>query len=166
MDPLAALGLAAAVVQFVDFGIEIFRKSNEILHSASGASAENTSIKNTTSDLQVLLQNIKDSQPPVNAGTDIPAEQVSLNSLVVSCNEVGDELLKLVRDVSAGPGAGKRKSLAAALSSAWSRKQIQEITDMLERYKKQLNMNILVALRYGQQRSIRIHCWTIADINV
>ncbi|PMD58404.1 uncharacterized protein K444DRAFT_614188 [Hyaloscypha bicolor E] len=117
MDPLTALGLAAAVVQFVDFGVEIFHKSKEILHSASGASVENASIKTTTSDLQRLLEKIKNSQPHIPPGSDVPAEQVSLNSLVESCNELGDELVKLVRDVSAGPGAGKWKSLSAALSS-------------------------------------------------
>jgi hypothetical protein len=166
MDPLTALGLAAAVVQFVDFGVEIFHKSNEILHSASGASVENASIKITTLDLQLLLEKIRNSQPRIPPGSDVPAEQISLNSLVESCNELGDELLKLVRDMSAGPEAGKWKSLAAALSSVWSRKRIQETANLLERYQKQLNMNLLVSLRYFQLRSIRTHRWTIADIHV
>jgi hypothetical protein len=151
MDPLTALGLAAAVVQFVDFGIGVFRKSNEILHSASGASVENASIKDTTLDLQLLLEKIKDSQPRIPAGSSIPSEQLSLISIIEGCNEVGNDLLKLVESVSAGPGAGKRKSIAAALALTWSRNRFQETAGRLERYKKQLSMNILVSLRYFNQ---------------
>jgi len=147
MDPFTALGLAAAVVQFVDFGIEIFHKSNEILTSATGGSVDNTSIIDTTRDLQFLLEKIKESQPKIPRSTILPPDQASLNDLVDNCNDIGDDLLKLARKGAIGPGAGRRKSLAAALSTVWSAKQIKEKSDRLEKYQKQLNTNIMVSLR-------------------
>jgi hypothetical protein len=42
MGPLSALSFAAAVVQFVGFGIEVIHKANEIQHSVQEASPKHT----------------------------------------------------------------------------------------------------------------------------
>jgi hypothetical protein len=148
MDPLTALSLASAVVQFVDFGIKVFSKGNEIHQSATGSSVENTEINDNTETLHTLLQNIQDSQPNIPSGTKLPSEQESLNRLVWSCRNLGNRLLDLTEKTSAGPNAGRWKSVGAAVSAVWSAKDIMETARRLDRYRDQLNFNIVVSLRY------------------
>ena len=45
LDPMAALGLAGNIVQFVDFSIKLVGKVHEIHKSVDGALAENLDIE-------------------------------------------------------------------------------------------------------------------------
>lgn len=44
MDPLSSLGVAGNVIQFVDFGIKLVSRFNQIYRSADGALQENTQL--------------------------------------------------------------------------------------------------------------------------
>ena len=61
MDPLSALSVAAAVVQFVDFGIEILVKGKELYESANGALSENIPIQAASERLQSLAGDLQTS---------------------------------------------------------------------------------------------------------
>lgn len=54
MDPVSALGVAAAVVQFIDFGTRIALKGKEIYKS--GDLRANTELGETTDRLQILIK--------------------------------------------------------------------------------------------------------------
>lgn len=60
MEALAALGLAAAVVQFVDFGSRLVSKSQQLYHS--GALLGNVDMEDTAKRLQVLVGPLQVSQ--------------------------------------------------------------------------------------------------------
>lgn len=45
LDPLTAISLASAVVQFTDFGIKLVTGSIELYHSADGANAERSNLE-------------------------------------------------------------------------------------------------------------------------
>jgi len=56
MDPVSTLSLAAAIVQFVDFGCRVLDKSQEIYKSASGNLAENIETQSVTEQLKTLTE--------------------------------------------------------------------------------------------------------------
>jgi hypothetical protein len=61
MDPLSALSVAAAVVQFVDYGTKIVSKGRELYKSADGALSENIKLDTTATRLPSLSSTFEDS---------------------------------------------------------------------------------------------------------
>jgi len=145
MDPLTALSLASAVVQFVDFGISILKAGNEVYRRLDGCSIRNAAIEDVTTDLQELMDRLK-VQPPKSSGTPLTPAQASLNCLVQRCSDTAQELLGRLKEVKAN-GRGIWKTIPAAFLAVWSKKDIEEISERLESYQVQLNTHILAALR-------------------
>jgi hypothetical protein len=58
MDPLSALGVAAAVVEFVDFGAEIISTAREICESSVGATKRNSTYEITVSEFEQLSKKL------------------------------------------------------------------------------------------------------------
>lgn len=79
MDPLAALGLAANIVQFFDFARELFSEPREIYHSAYSASAENEFLEFLTTDLNLLTKKLQNA--PATAGSE-------LKNIALKCQEI------------------------------------------------------------------------------
>jgi len=61
LDPVSALGVAAAVVQFVDYGTQIVSKGRKIYRSGDGTLAENVELEATSSRLRDLAAPIQKS---------------------------------------------------------------------------------------------------------
>lgn len=61
MEPVAALGVAAAVVQFVDFSSRLVSKGHELYHSATGELAENAEMEKASKRLQELVEPLQSS---------------------------------------------------------------------------------------------------------
>ena len=59
MEPLSALSVAAAVVQFVDFGSSLVSKSREIYKSSQGASIGQAESEIATKRLVDLNERLK-----------------------------------------------------------------------------------------------------------
>ena len=59
MDPLAALSVAAAVIQFVDFGLTLTSEGVELYES--GSLAENDELELITIDLSILIAKLEQS---------------------------------------------------------------------------------------------------------
>jgi hypothetical protein len=64
MDPISALGLAAAVCQFVDFGTKIIHTIYSIHQSANGATQENGDLAKLTTTLRDLQTRLAAPQMP------------------------------------------------------------------------------------------------------
>lgn len=62
LDPLAALSLAASIVQFVDFSSKILSDSYEIYKS--GSTSHHEGIKSITTDLTTLVRRIQNDLEP------------------------------------------------------------------------------------------------------
>lgn len=61
MDPVSALGLAAAVVQFVTFGSKLLTSASEIWNSSADASVDILSLESVYSKLGALNANLGDA---------------------------------------------------------------------------------------------------------
>lgn len=86
MDPVSALGVAAAVVQFIQFGSSLASKATEIYKLSEAALAENIECDDASQRLKELCQKIK------NANDD----EVALKKVCEGCIEVAEELETLL----------------------------------------------------------------------
>jgi hypothetical protein len=98
MDPISALGLAAAACQFVDFGTKIIHTTYNIHQSADGATQENGDLAKLTTTLRDLQTRLAAPQTPSKSrGND--ADQKALEGLAARCREIAVDLLKLLGDL-------------------------------------------------------------------
>jgi hypothetical protein len=61
MDPFSALSVAANIVQFIAYGINIVSKGNQLYKSTNGALFENVELQEATIRLQQLSRNFDKS---------------------------------------------------------------------------------------------------------
>ena len=54
MEPLSALAIASAVVQFVDFGAKVFSKSVDFYNSTEGSLPTNVELSSIVEDLSLI----------------------------------------------------------------------------------------------------------------
>lgn len=147
MDPLSALGVACAVTQFIDFGAEVLSKGYEISKSVDGATESNSEVEAITADIENLSERISKSlllQPrlgPTNAN------DVALTKMCQGCQDIATILLARMKTLKAQKDAGRWELFSKAFLSAWSAKEIREMRQRLESYRRQLDTHILVNLR-------------------
>ena len=90
LDPLSAVSLAAAILQFVDFGSKILVSGYEIYHSAQGATEENV-------DLEYLTKRIYEFQDQLSTPpTPLTRSAQQLQKLAQECSYIAGDLLVLL----------------------------------------------------------------------
>ncbi|OBT75676.1 hypothetical protein VF21_05181 [Pseudogymnoascus sp. 05NY08] len=157
MDPISAMGCAASVIQFVDFGRKLVSGSLEIYRSADGMSAEHVSIEDILrglSELIIPLHARSDARlhNVTNANKNRPKEKLSvaekeLNRICKDCDDVAQQLLQELDKMRLRGGHRKWKSFRQALGNIWNQSQITALEKKLERIQKQVDTTLLVCLR-------------------
>lgn len=113
IESLAALGLAAAVVQFVDFTTRLLSDAKESYLSGKGASEDNLQLKQICEQLKRLSGELTaDENAPVvgresgltagRSGIHLVAtkDALGLNELASSCKKDCDSLLEILQMLS------------------------------------------------------------------
>jgi hypothetical protein len=165
LDHMSALSVAAAVVQFIDYGTKVVSKGKELYKSPDGALYENVELEAASCRLQSLSRKMLASLHPEQLGALSEAE-TALENICHGCNEVSKLLvsrldyIQLPKDLadpddSDGNNAFREKaqrkwhSFRQALKTVWSKKEIDEIADRLARLRTELDTHVLMSLRYA-----------------
>ncbi|KAH8744856.1 hypothetical protein BGZ57DRAFT_778706, partial [Hyaloscypha finlandica] len=155
LDPMSALSVAAAVVQFIDYGTKVVSKGKELYKSPDGALYENVELEAASCRLQSLSRKMLASLHPEQLGALSEAE-TALENICHGCNEVSKLLVSRLEDIqlpkdladpddSDGNNAFREKaqrkwhSFRQALKTVWSKKEIDEIADRLARLRTELD---------------------------
>lgn len=148
MDPITALSLAAAVVQFVDFGSRLAKDAYTNYKAAEGdPSAEKTEIELTAELSKLcsqLTKHFKSNEQPSD-------NELAIQKLAQACHNEAQSLVKLlashtVPDTSTGISRGW-DALRKALRHGWNKNQIQEFERKLDRIQLQLSLHLLVTVK-------------------
>lgn len=155
MDPLAALGLAANVVQFISFTFKLLSKSNEIYTSAKGCSSKVFTLEPIYEQLQSLslrleLSSRKDSNLMLVEGiSDIVKHVFAINELSRSCKEDCDRLLGVLSKLQGRGGSKNRwESFKLALTTIWKESEISNLEQRLHYTQTTLALHICSLTRY------------------
>ena len=147
MEPLAALSVAANVLQVVDFSARIVSKTSELYNSAHGQLVQHTDITTTTSDLHRLTLKLSESIAPQNVPTVLSEDDQALHVLCKGCIDVSQELQAGLNELRVKGVPSKWKSLRKALKTIWTKEHISELQSRLASYREQLDSRILVGLK-------------------
>jgi len=142
MDPLSALSVAAAVVQFLDFGGSILA-STFAIYKSSNKGDGTKDITSITTRLITLNSDLKRS-----VGFT-PASQIDEDIVILcqQCNKAADDLLDALRQLNSASNTNLWNSFKIALRTVWSQGEIDALQSRLEAYRQQICMHILVGLR-------------------
>jgi N-terminal domain on NACHT_NTPase and P-loop NTPases len=140
METLAIIGLVGNIVQFVDYSGKLISKSTELYRSSEGALAENIDTETATNHLVLLNSKLQKAAATTGDST--------IESLCKSCGTAADQLLAALDKVKVKGKQDKWKSIRKALQSVWSKKEIEELERRLARLKEELNLHVVVGLRY------------------
>jgi hypothetical protein len=67
LDPLTAFSVAGTVIQFVDFGLQLFQRSEELYGSVLGALSVNEELDQTIHQILKLVEKLSQSLGPDGA---------------------------------------------------------------------------------------------------
>jgi hypothetical protein len=146
MDPLTALGVAASIIQFVDFGSSLVSGSVERYRSATGASASNDELESLTEDLRNMSTELEVAPHASHTG-QLSKNEVTLSKLSSKCHDVADELLAMLDDLRV---RGKHKALGSlmqAIRSMGKEKKIRELRKRLQTIQSSLILCLSAIMR-------------------
>lgn len=100
MDPLSAISVAAAVVQFVDFSSRLLMDTVEIFRSSANqpGNRDNIDISEISRDLSALSDEVQSQYRLVGIPPNGGSEEVFVR-LCATCKAIGEELEGCVADV-------------------------------------------------------------------
>lgn len=147
LDPMSALSVAAAIVQFVDFGSGILVDGYRSYRSAEGTAQESIDIEDAAVELGELCERLWQA-PPLTAGSPSKGE-VALSRLAQDCQRVAKDLTDMLdglKVTSTGPWRTWEAARQAA-RRAWRLDKIEKMQKRLETIRSQINTQLLDLLR-------------------
>lgn len=163
MDPMTALSIAAATVQFVDFGTSLLSSAREVYKSASGQPKDVVQLASLVDDLSKFSQSIQEVFDKAKS-TKKSYDGFEENLLTVcaeclqTCSEIQAAVVKLGRVRSpksavSSSAFGRKvdatrgfQSIELALKNLASSKQIRAWQDQLRQAREQMMTALLGVL--------------------
>jgi len=146
MDPLSALSISAAVIQFVEFGHGLITNTLKIYKSASGDESNHVELSIMSKDLSTLAADVEARF----AGHGGLAGDM-FRRLHQDCKTAHHELENILRKLEAR-GTTKlalvRSSFLAALKQVTTGADIQALADRLNEIRQQMMVALLSLLMY------------------
>ena len=148
LEALAAVGLAANILQFVEFSYNLTTSAREIYNSSSGLTAENQALELIANDLLHL------SGKFTVQGTSTSTQSVGdkkLSDLALASTKVAEELLEAIERLKNkdNQSQGNRRSFRQALQTVLQKDGINNLVTRLERLRDQLSLHMASKLRCG-----------------
>jgi hypothetical protein len=138
LDALSALGVAASVVQVVDFSSKLISKGNEYHKSANGALLEHNELAAAATNLMNLSKALEKSFRTIQAGSEDSSEEASFRIVVEDCRTTASEFIAVLN------------TFKVARGHKWNKDKIEEMLGKLNMIREQLVIHLLVVLRYGE----------------
>ncbi|KAI0183876.1 hypothetical protein EV127DRAFT_254681 [Xylaria flabelliformis] len=158
MESLAALGLAAAVVQFVDFAKNLLLDTRDIYRSEKGALEDNLQLEQICEVLKRLSGELvieKDHLVPSRESTYhlvSTEDALGLKNLASSCKADCDELLSIMRNLSVDTGANRRwNSIKASVKNFQRKGQIKGLEDRIAKAQNLMTLHVQSVIRSSRQ---------------
>ena len=138
-EVIALFGLAANVMQFLEFGRKMVSISHRAGQQYQALDIIATDLERVTRDLETSIQ--------AKSLDDASQSELMLQQLATQCRDVCLELLQVLNKLQVHDGRGKWKSFPKALASIWSERQINALHKKLDSFRQQLVLHLLIALR-------------------
>lgn len=146
MDPVTAIGIAGAVVQFVSFAHKLVSETREIHASAQSRSGHVATIDEIYTSLLRLNSQLQVSStlnPNELESDGIIKHVLAIRGLSQSCERDCAKLLEIAQKLRGkGETGGKLQSFRVALKTLWKSSEIEELEERLQRTQTTLTLHI------------------------
>ncbi|KAF2853440.1 hypothetical protein T440DRAFT_505771 [Plenodomus tracheiphilus IPT5] len=147
MEPLSALSIATAVVQFLDFAGKLVSGTWTIYRGQpSNDAGGDSDIKTIMESLTKVTRKLQVTSTH-NSLTPWSSQDVAITALAKRCTSVGEQLLELLEQLHSRSQRQFWDSFCTALRTIWSEKQVARLRQTLDSYRQQISMHMLVAMR-------------------
>ncbi|KAI0856249.1 hypothetical protein F4860DRAFT_493801 [Xylaria cubensis] len=150
MNPLDAISLAAAVVQFTDFGVRLLSETVQVYKSVSGMASQTVELKTIEDDLRQLSHSIQEKSAQLADPIKPPREsEKNLLRLCRTCQELSTELATAVsrlRTHSSGRINLAVESFGVAVRKFKSRDDITDLRSRVFEVRQQMMLAMTVFL--------------------
>ncbi|KAK8107032.1 uncharacterized protein PG998_009045 [Apiospora kogelbergensis] len=147
MEPVTALGVAAAATQFFDIARNLIREYQENRQPP----VSQTAFKNTAVDLRGLSSTFKQRpQPPRDATNSVHEHQKALDQLILDCDNTTQELIDLLNSVQPDEKGSAWASIGQAIASVWNADKIKSLEERVGTYQNQLTLRLLAYIEAKQ----------------
>jgi len=144
MDPISALNVAAATVQFIDFVGGLMVNAVTIYRSEHGSES---SLMSIVKSLVQLNDDLTESLQ-LSTGGSLSTRDTEILRLCQQCSETANTLISLLNKLRNESKNDLWSSFLQALRTKWSDDKIKSLKETLDSLKSQISMYILTALRY------------------
>lgn len=149
MDPISAVGLASAVVQFVQFASTLVRGTHEIYKSSEGVSQGSLELDQIYSRLFGLSSHLAGrtdssrSDAQTLLGSKSPEDD--LNQLASTCEAACADLLRLVEKLRVSDGKIRLcRSFKAAMKEVLKQTELRKLQQRIDRLKFDMMLHVSV----------------------
>jgi hypothetical protein len=145
-EAVAALSVAANVIQFVDFGGRVISTAWAVHQRGSDGFGEAMDLERTAKDLTLVLAGLRVPLEVQEDGSKTESQQ-SVEELVDQCSKLAGDMLASLSKIGLSDKLRKRDALRAAFRMAWKEDEIKHQQTRLDGIRHQLNLHILMSLR-------------------
>jgi hypothetical protein len=151
MEATAALGVAANVLQFLDFGQKLYSTSLEIHRAANGATNANaeseTLLRDFIATIDTLTRDLKQYRLTLTVISPQVAQAGSLQDVVEKCRALANDLLGRFQKLRPEGKRSRWKSWVKGVECMWRGRELQDLQSRLARYRSELEWHVLISLR-------------------
>ena len=140
MDPFLAIGLAANIVQFVDFAGKLVAGTRAIYHSASGMPSDAVALNDLATSIREMSDDLASATSASNPG---PA----LRDLATDCKQIANELLQAITKLKAKHPHSKWESFMIALKAIGKDPHIKKLAAQLYNIQSTMGLQLLRMMR-------------------
>jgi hypothetical protein len=147
VEAIVALGLAANVIQVIDYGTNFASTAWKIYQGARHGRQdidEVVSLRKINSNLRDALQDIYTQSTSVSATNESTSGIAELSK---QCASLVEKLLQSLDSLGLNDVKRKRDALRAAIKLAWKREDIDDLQLRLNDFRSQLTLSLLVSMR-------------------
>lgn len=142
LDPLSALGVAAAVVQFVQFGSDIVGSGLSLYKSRDGALDENIRHESISAHLKHLA-----AQFAGESSSTPGIQDKKLWVLACDCESLCGEMLELLDSLKIhGSRFRSWNAVRQAVRSVWKAEKVRRMQEHLDRIRAELALSLMTVL--------------------
>jgi cell shape-determining protein MreC len=139
MDPITAIGFAVSILTFIDFSQQLISGTFEVIKS--GSTSENAHVSVVINDLRDVTKELSNRPQGYSKHED------ALNTLALECQELSEELQKLLEKLKVTAESSKWKSVKVTLRSMWKKGEVAELESRLSKYRSKILLRLVLILK-------------------
>lgn len=147
MDAISALAVAAAVIDFVEFGAKLVNTYFEVRSAVQGQPIEIVKLSATAADLSSIASTAQDKVK--NLGSSYPRYADSLSRLTAEVTTVEAKVKAATGKLTVNPNSYLTKRgarIVVAIRAVWSEEELEQWNKQLDRIRDQIMMNVLICV--------------------